>query len=130
MRLVLRVDRHRAEDAGEAPHVLTFQIRTVGESVHLGGDDILSGLQEPRDIELGRVAGIFGEADVLAVDPQVEERVDAVKVDEDLAAGPARRDFEVTPVGADGVAVHERGEASGRFAHHARPVAFEEVGLV
>ena len=68
--------------------------------------------------------------EVLAVDPQVEERVDAVKVDEDLAAVPTRRDCEVTPVGADGVAIHERGEALGRFAHHARPVAFEQVGLV
>ena len=120
----------RAGDAGETEHVLVFEIRAVGVAIDLQRDDILAGLDELRDVELGGIARILREADVLAVDPEVEERIDGVELEEDFLSAPLLRHVEVAAVGADGIARGVGGPVLRRFAHDVRLVALEGIRLV
>ena len=110
-----------AEDAREAEHVLILQIRAVGIAVDLQGDRVLAGLHERRHVELGGRARVLREADVAAVHPQVEEGIDAVELEEDVAVlVPPFREREVAPIGADGIPRLEVREVLGRVFHDER----------
>ena len=99
-----------ALDAGQPPEVLALEIGAVRPAVDLDGQDVLARLEEPGDVELGRRLRVLAEADLLAVDPDVEERLDGAEVEKDVASRPIRRDGERPAVGADRVVVvrHER----------------------
>ena len=129
-------ERHRAVDTRQTEHVLRLEEGTVAVAVHLGGHHVLALHQIVGDIELGQVAGVFRKTYVLAVDVEVEERVDAVEVDVDLAAVPAFGHGEGAAVGAHFVAVLVGGPVLGWCAHDALlPVVygnlmFEDDALV
>ena len=107
-------------------------------AVHLHGHHVAARLDERRDVEHGRAAGVLGEARVDAVDPEVEERLDAAELKQHLAVGPALGQVEVAAVGADGIVVGaERPVRRQLVPRHLRPAAHvvgvdgrEEVGLV
>ena len=130
MHLGYSVELHGAENARKARHILTFQIGRIAVTVDFGGDNVLALLQIGSDTERGRVAGVLGEADILAVDPQVEERIHTVKLDVDFLAFPFSRHGEVAAVAAHGIALGIVGVVFGRRSHHARPITCERVGLV
>ena len=97
------VDAHRPYDAGEPEHVLTFEIRAVAEAVDLHGDGVASALEIFRHIVHRRRTAVLGKADVLAVDPEIVERLYALEADENLVFEPFAGNVEVAAVAADGV---------------------------
>ena len=104
-----RINRDRAENARQAEHVLRLKEGAVGIAVHLDRDArLFARLHELRNVEARGIAGILGEADVLAVHPHVEERIDAVEVQKDLASLPVGGNVELAQVGPDFVAVEIR----------------------
>jgi len=94
-----------AEDAAQAPEILILQIGAVAPAKHLDREQVVAGLQVRRQAKRRRRAAVLAEAELLAVDPQIEERVDAIEGDEDLSPGPLGRDGERAPVGRDGIIV-------------------------
>ena len=110
---------HAAEDAGQSEHVLRFEVRCVAVAVHFHGHGVGSLLHILGNVELSQVAGVLREAYILAVDPQVEEGIYAVEVDEDALARPGGRYVETAAVGADFVAGLEQGPVFRRGTHHA-----------
>ena len=94
-----------ALDAGQPPEVLAFEIGAVRPPVDLGGQDVLAGLEEFGDVPFGRRLRILAEAELLSVDPDVEERLDGAELEIDVHSGPVRRDRERPAVGADRIAV-------------------------
>ena len=128
--LRLAVDSHRAEDTRQTEHVLRFEKRTVGRAVDLHGHLVLAGVGPLANVELGHVARVLGAAHIVAVDPEIEKRVDTVEADIGLAALPRGGQGERAPVGAHLVAVFVGGVVLRRFAHHAlAPVAHGTVIL-
>ena len=120
-----------AENAGQAEHVLAFQVRAVGMAVHLRGHHVLPLLEVGADVKAGRIAGILGKAHVLPVDPEVEEGIHAVKLHVHLPAVPVRGHFKRAAVGAYGIPfLVGRVILVGGLLHHIGPGAFKGVRLV
>ena len=71
------------------------------------------------DVEAGSVARVLREAHVLTVHPEIEERVYAVELHEQLLALPRLRNVERAAVGAHLVAVFVGSPVRRRRAHHA-----------
>jgi len=95
-----RPQRHVAEDAGEAEHVLVFEVAAVAPPVHLYGDEVLPVFPDVRrDVEFGRQLGILGIADEPAVHPNVESGADPLEAEDRVAPLPAFRQRERAPVG-------------------------------
>ena len=90
-----------AEDARHPPEVLALEVRPVREAVHLGGQQVLAGLHEVGEVELGRAAAVLAVADLLPVHPEVEARGDAVERDPHAAAAPVGGHVEAVAVRAD-----------------------------
>ena len=130
----LRLQGDRPEDARQTEHILHFQIARVGEAVHLHCQHILPRLDQRSDIELRKVARILREAHIAPVDPEVEERIHALEIDQDPLPVPVRRDLETAAVGADLVARPVHGPVFRRRAHDAQPpvprLPLEEPGHV
>ena len=120
-----------AEDAGEAEHVLTFEEGAVAVAIDFDSHHVLALLvQIGRDVKLCQVAGVFREADVFAVDVEIEEGINAVEVDADLFAVPFGGHGERAAIGADLVAVRESEPILRRSAHHAPfPIALANLVL-
>ena len=121
-------ERDIAEDAAHAPEVLILDIAAVAPAVDLDRDHVLAGRQILRDIELGRHARVLAVSDLLAIDPHVECRVDAVEQKIDLAAAPLSGNGELAAVGADRVAliVRRPGVIVGSIGD-AREIALERI---
>ena len=130
------VDAHRTEDTRQAEHVLRLEERAVRVAIHLHGNHVLTHVGIAGDVEAGSVARVLRETHVLAVHPEVEERIYAVELHEQLLALPCLRHVERAAVGAHLVAVFVGGPVRRRRAHHAlAPVVFlhlvvEDDGLV
>lgn len=62
-----------AENAGKPPHVLAFQVASIAVSVYFCGDGVAAGADVGGDIKNGCGTAVFGEADFLTVDVQIEE---------------------------------------------------------
>ena len=121
---------HRAEDAGEAEHVLILEVRAVAVAVHLQRHRVLAGLHYVRHVVLGGAAAVLGEADVLPVHPQVVEGIDAVELEEHAVALPRRGQLKVPAVRAHGIARIVVGEVLRRLVHHVRRIHFERIADV
>ena len=98
-----RPEIHVAEDAAHPPEVLVLEVRSVAPAEVLDGEQVLAGLEERGDVELDRRAAVLAHADLLAVDPEVEEGVDAVEGDQDPPARPVLGHREGAAVGVDRV---------------------------
>ena len=113
-----------ADDAGQAEHILCLQETAVAVAIHLYGHHLLGLLRvdEAGDVEAGRIAGVLGEAHVMAVYPQVEEGIHTVEVDQNLPPAPIARQGECAQVAANFVPIlHCRPLLVPGFAHHTAP---------
>ncbi len=90
-----------AEDPAQPPHVLVLQIRSVVPAEDLDRQQVLARLQMRREPKGRRGAAVLAEAELLPVQPEVEEGVDALEGQKDFAALPRRRHAEGPPVGGD-----------------------------
>ena len=111
--LRLRPERHVAEDAREAEHVLVLEIAAVRPAEDLHGEEVLSASPFPgplrqirRDVELARQLRVLGVADKLAVHPHVIGGIDAVEAQDHVTAVPRLGHVEGRAIGGDGVVVH------------------------
>ena len=93
------------EDAAQPPEVLAFEVGPVGISVDLDGQNVPAGPEEAGDVEFGRGPAVLAVPRELAVDPDIEGGVDAVKMEKDLPAGPRAGHGEFAPVRAHRIAV-------------------------
>ena len=120
MHLRLSGEIDRAEDPWKAEHILCFEERAITIAVDLYRDDILLslGAEVRRYIEGGEIAGVLGEAHVASVDPEVEERVDPIEVEEDCLVAPLGGELEGAAVGADLIAVTIGRPFLGRSTHN------------
>ena len=126
-----RKDGNIAENAGQAEHILAFQICSVGMAVHLCGHHILPLLKVGADVKTGRIPGIFGKTYILPVDPEVEEGIHSVKLHVHFPAVPVRRHFKSAAVGTYGVPfLVGRIILVGRLLHYIRPGAFKGIRLI
>jgi len=74
---------------------LVLDVAPVGPLVHAYGDRVLSGFDVAGDVELRGESSALAVADPLAVDPQVERRVDAFEVHPDLSPVPVPSTWNV-----------------------------------
>ncbi len=103
--LRFRPDRHVAEDAREAEHVLVFEIAAVAPAVDFNRQQVAPGLHQGGDVELARELGVFGIPRLLAVHPHVVGGIHAVEAQDDVAARPVFGHLEGRAVAGDGVVV-------------------------
>ena len=89
---------HVAEDAAHAPLVLVLEVAPHRPLVHLHRNEVLARSQIARHVELGAQVAPLAVPDLLAVDPDVEGRIDALEDEEDLAGAPLLGEFEAAPV--------------------------------
>ena len=89
-----------AEDAGQPPHVLIFQVRTIGPLDDLDGDLVEAGVDPGGDVEFRWQPAAFAEPDLFAVDPDMKRGIHAFKAQPNLAVVPVVADKEVADVGA------------------------------
>ena len=75
---------HAAEDARQTPHVLVFKIASVAPAVHLDGQFVAAFAQVFSHVELRRRHRVLAVAHPLAVHPDVEGRVDAAEVEDEI----------------------------------------------
>ena len=101
MNLRRGVERHSAEDSREAEHILRFKERAIRVTIHLHCDHVVARPHMLGDVKHRSITGVLGEADILAVDPEVEERIDTIELDED---------FTTIPIG-----IHDEGAAMGAY---------------
>ena len=111
-----------AEDAVEPPEVLVLEIRPVRPLEHLHGQHVVPWAHEPRDVELRGDVRPLAVADGLAVEPDVEGRVDAVEVQEHLPPRPSLGQREAPAIAADGIVVGHEGRIDGVGVPHVRVV--------
>ncbi len=122
-----------AEDSRETEHVLVLEIAAVGVAVDFKRDSVAPRLDEPRDIELGRGAAVLRKADVFTVDPQIEEAVDTVELEERAVGLPSFGEIEVAAVASYRIARGVVCKVLRRLAHDiraARPVGSERIADV
>ena len=132
------VEQNAAQDARETEDVLRLEVGAVRVAVHLHGHHVAARLDERRDVEHGRAAGVLGEPRVDAVDPEVEKRLHAAELKQHLAVRPTVGQVEVAAVRADGVVIRAERPVRGQLVpRHLRPASDvvgidgrEEVGLV
>ncbi len=118
-----------AENAGEAEHVLVFEVRAIGVLVNFDGEEVFAWLKVGCEIELSGRAGVLGVADFFAIEPEVECGINAAEDEEGVAIFPIVRQGKAGAVGADLVAIFfgEIGEMSRRHAHHEGRVFCERI---
>ena len=69
------------------------------------------------NIELGQITGIFRETDIFPINPEVEERVDSVEIDEYTLAVPTLRNLKRTTIRAHLVSRFKSHPVLWRFTH-------------
>ncbi len=94
-----------AVDACHAPMVLILQEAAIAPADHLGGQEVLARVHQLGDVKLGRQARSLAIADQLAVDPEIERRLDALKAQNDAAPLPIVRHIERRAIEAGRVVV-------------------------
>ena len=92
-----------AEDAAEPPHILVLKIAGVGPLDDLNGDFVWTDSDEFGNVEFGDDAASFAHSGESAVDPDIEEGIDAAEGEDDLAVIPVFGNFEFTDVASGGV---------------------------
>ena len=136
MNLWCGVDAHTSEDARQAEHVLSLEERAVAVAIYLYGNRVQTHLGIVCDVETGGIARVLREANVLAINPKIEERVYTVELYEQLLAFPFLGNRECAYVRTHLITVLEGGPVGGWCAHHAfAPVVLlhlvvEDDGLV
>ena len=101
-----RDQRDAAEDPRQPPHVLVLEIGACRPLVHPHREDVvLAGAQQRADVELGREPAARADADLDAVEPRPQARVDALEAQHRVAPLPLRRHRERAPIIARGVLV-------------------------
>ena len=121
---------HVAEDAGQAPEILVFQVGAVAPAINLDRESILAGLEGLGDVVLTGGEGVFAVADVGVVDPDVVGGLDAIEAQIDLALVEALGQGEGGAVATHGGTLLEGGPVFGRRGGHARRVNLEGINLV
>ena len=124
-------DGNIPENAGEAEHILAFQISAVGMAVHLCGHYVLALFKVGADVKPGGIARILGKAHVFAVDPEIEKGIHAVKLHIHFPAVPVRGHLKRAAVGTHGIPfLVGRIILIGGLLHHIRPRALKRIRLV
>jgi hypothetical protein len=100
-----RRDPHRAEDPGQPPHVLVFQVAARGPLVDTYGQHIPAGTQHPGDVELGWQAAALAVAEPHPVEPCRETGIHTLEPQRGARQRKAVRDLEPPPVLAGRVGV-------------------------
>ena len=100
---------HRAEDAGQPPLVLIFEIGAGAELVHAHGDRIDAGAHDLGHVKLVGEARAACHADPRAVHPHSGLTFNAVKTQANVATLPVGGELEGATVVADGVVVGREG---------------------
>ena len=116
-----------AENPGKAEHVLVLEIRSVRIAVDLERDRVSSRADEVGDLVLRARSAVLREADVLPVDPEIVEGIDAVEFHEHAVAFPVARHFKVATVASDGIALGVGRVFLRRLGHHVRRVEGERI---
>ena len=130
--MYLRSSRHAdiTEDTRKAEHVLCFEEATVWWAINLNCYLVLTLVNIRADIEPRRVTWVLWETNITAVNPQIEERVDTIKVQIDLLTIPCSRDVKAPSERANLVSVFVCGVVLRRFTHNSLlPVAWLDVIL-
>ena len=97
-----------AEDAGQAPLVLIFEIAPVTPLQNQDGDPIPSALQVAPDVELGGRMAHLAVTDETPVDPEVERGVHALE-DEKVLLAVGAVEIEVAKVEPGGIFIRDEG---------------------
>ena len=71
---------HLTEDARKAPHILIFQITAIAPTINLDSQFVLTFMQIPRHIKLGRRHGILTIAHLLSIQPNIHRRMDTTEM--------------------------------------------------
>ena len=124
------VGEDAAENAGEPPEILIFQITCARIFVTLRRDDVFSGADQSRHVEFGRSHRILAVPGENAVDPEPEGGLHPGEVQHDAAAAPLLRQHEAAAETAGRIALCPGGPVFRRFSHHMRRVAVERIGDV
>ena len=103
MPLGTRHQVHVAVNAGQAEHVLVFQVRAVAPFVHLHGHGVAALFHIARNVKFGVVVGALAVARLPAVHPHVEGRIHPVEVQVHPLSLPGVRQGEVPAVRAHGI---------------------------
>ena len=104
-----------AVDAAQPPEVLVFEVATVTPSVDFDCQRVVAWLEITGDIEFGRRHTPLAIADLFAIDPEVERRLDAGEVDEDLPSLPTLGNREIAAIRSNRIAVLVGGPVGGRL---------------
>ena len=113
-----RIQSDRPEDTRQAEHILRFQKRTVGTAIYFSGHHIRPFTEVRSDVEISRIAGVFGKTDILTVDPEIEERIDSIETDKNFASVPILRYLEITTERTDFIPVLVSRPVCWRSTHH------------
>ena len=71
---------HLTEDAAQAPHILTFQVRAVVPSIHLDSKFVLALVNVFRHVELCRRHRVLAISHLLTIHPHIHRRMNATEV--------------------------------------------------
>ena len=89
---------HFTVNPGHIPHILIFQVRAVRITINLHSQGIFTWLKILRQIEFRRAHRALAVTHKFAVQPQIERRFYARKMDKDLLPMPIIWDRERSPV--------------------------------
>ena len=108
---------HVSVDAAHAQLVLVLQIAAVAPLEHQHGQGVVAGGEVAGDVELAGGVGHLAVAHKLAVYPQVEAGVHALKVQEPAVGGGVGH-IDVAHVQAAGVLLGDIGRVAGEGVAH------------
>ncbi len=92
-----------AVDAREAPEVLVLEVARIAPAPHATDQQIRPGPQMLGQVELGRTHAVLAVADLVAVEPELQQRLHALEEDRNAPAGPLRGHLEGRAIVADRV---------------------------
>ena len=116
-----RIECNGPEDTRQAEHILCFEERAVGTTIHFGSNDVLPFLEIRSNVEIGCITGVLGKTYIMAVNPQIEKGIYSVETDKYITSVPVFRDGELTTVRADFVTVFKGRPVFRWGTHHASP---------
>ena len=116
---ICRCKRNRAENTGEAEHILRLQERSIAVTVNLNSHNVLTLNNVICNVESSQVTRVLRETNIAAVHPKIEERVHTVEIKINLAATPVCGHHKRTAVRTHLVTVLVSRMVGSRLTHNA-----------
>ena len=113
-----------SEDPGHTPHILVFQIGTVGPFQYQHLDGVDAGMDKPGDVDFAGQVAYLGIGRKGVVDPYIERRVHPFKVQENFLAHHGLGHIEIPDVQTAGVFVRYMGRIHGNGVVHVGVVGY------